>query len=296
MSGKERKALGRGFGALLKPAEEMDGTELDRGVLELPTDDIQLNPKQPRSDINFERLEELAQSIRIKGVLQPILVRQTDGREKKFELVAGERRLRASKLAGFDRIPAIVRDIEEDDLLETALIENIQRDDLNPIEESRAYRNLLLEHGYTQDDLAKRVGKTRSTIANALRLLRLPESIQQDVASNRMSAGHARTLIAVHNEKEQKKLRDRICHENISVREAEELSRALAKKPKIEKNERTPALNSQMVLNQERLCERFGSKISIKPNGERGKIEFEYYSAEDFNRLYSILLNAVRHN
>ena len=296
MSGKERKALGRGFGALLKPAEETDGTELDRGVLELPTDDIQLNPKQPRSDINFERLEELAQSIRIKGVLQPILVRQTDGREKKFELVAGERRLRASKLAGFDRIPAIVRDIEEKDLLETALIENIQRDDLNPIEESRAYRNLLLEHGYTQDDLAKRVGKTRSTIANALRLLRLPESIQQDVASDRMSAGHARTLIAVRNEKERKKLRDRICHENISVREAEELSRALAKKPKIEKNERTPALNSQMVLNQERLCERFGSKISIKPNGERGKIEFEYYSAEDFNRLYSILLNAVRHN
>ena len=294
MDVKERKALGRGFGALLKPAEEPVETEIDRGVSELPIEEIAFNPKQPRTDLDFEKLEELAQSIKIKGVLQPILVRQTNGQDKKFELIAGERRLRASKLAGFDRIPAFVKEINDEDLLEIALIENIQRDDLNPIEESLAYRNLLREHGYTQDELAKRVGKTRSVIANSIRLLQLPESIQEDSAADRISVGHARTLIALNCDEDREKLRDKICHENISVRETEELVRVLTQKskPNPGKHQNRPRLDSQMTLNQERLCEQFGAKVTIKPNGQKGKIELEYYSLEDFHRIYSILLNA----
>ncbi len=298
MSAKDRKALGRGFSALLKQVEEPVTTEIDKGVTQLLIEDITPNPKQPRIDINTEKLEELAQSIKIKGVLQPILVRRTEGQNQKFELVAGERRLRASKLAGFEKVPALIKEIGDEYLLEIALIENIQRDNLNSIEESRAYKNLLWEHGYTQDDLAKRIGKTRSAIANSIRLLQLPETIQNDVAKEKISVGHARTLITLEDNSERHKIRDKIVNENISVRETERMVRKINHPPKrspLKHNTRLE-LPSQMRLNQERLCEQFKTKVSVKPNGKKGKIEIEYYSTEDFNRIFASLLKAPQEN
>ncbi len=290
MTAKERKALGRGFGALLQTVEDPPPDETKKEIPQIPIEEIAFNPKQPRLTINNEKLEELSQSIKTKGVIQPILVRPRDNLGKKYELIAGERRLRASKLAGFDKIPAVIKSVKDDELLEIALIENIQRDNLNPIEESKAYRDLLEEHGYTQENLAKRVGKNRSTIANFIRLLQLPEVIQKDLSEAKLSTGHARALLSLENEDQQVELRDQIIQKNLSVRETEEAVRTAKhpapQKPSPKKEEITP----QMALNQDRLRERLGTKVVIKSSGKKGKIEIEYYSAEDFNRLFSQLL------
>lgn len=290
MTAKERKALGRGFGALLQTVEDPPPDETKKEVPQIPIEEIAFNPKQPRLTINNEKLEELSQSIKTKGVIQPILVRPQDNLGKKYELIAGERRLRASKLAGFDKIPAVIKSVKDDELLEIALIENIQRDNLNPIEESKAYRDLLEEHGYTQENLAKRVGKNRSTIANFIRLLQLPEVIQKDLSEAKFSTGHARALLSLENEDQQVELRDQIIQKNLSVRETEEAVRTAKHPapqiPSPKKEEITP----QMALNQDRLRERLGTKVVIKSSGKKGKIEIEYYSAEDFNRLFSQLL------
>jgi ParB family chromosome partitioning protein len=290
MSTKERKALGRGFGALLKASEDYISPESPAAFPQILIDEIGFNPKQPRHSIDGEKLEELAQSIRTKGVIQPILVRLKENEGKRYELVAGERRLRASKLAGFDRIPAVVKPIKDDELLEIALIENIQRDNLNPIEESRAYRDLLEEHGYTQENLAKRVGKNRSTIANFIRLLQLPDKIQQDVAEAKLTTGHARALLALESEESQLRLRDKILDNSLSVRETEESVRSL-KLPKPTKPiPKQEEISSQMTMNQDRLREKLGTKVVIKTNGIKGKIEIDYYNENDFNRLFTQLL------
>ncbi len=292
MSSKERKALGRGFGALLNTVDNKQASETTSPETpQILLDEIGLNPRQPRQNIDPEKLEELAQSIKTKGVIQPILVRPLENEAKKYELVAGERRLRASKLAGFDKIPAVVKNIKDNELLEIALIENIQRDNLNPIDESKAYRDLLEEHGYTQENLATRVGKNRSTIANFIRLLQLPQQIQDDLVDGSLTTGHARALLSIEKEDDQLKMKDKIINENLSVREAEKqvklLKEEAPKKPtKKEKKELTP----QMNLNQDRLREAFKTKVQIKESGNRGKIEFEFYNAEDFNRLFGLLL------
>ena len=204
--------------------------------------------------------------------------------------MAGERRLRASKLAGYDKIPAMVKRIEDRDLLEIALIENIQRDDLNPIDEARAYRELLEEHGYTQEDLAKRIGKNRTTIANLIRLLQLPEIIQQDLTNSDISTGHARSLLSLESPEEQLNVRDKIIQKKISVRETENLVRS---KKKAKRSRPNQALSPQMRLNQERLREHFATKVVIQPQGEKGKIEIEYYDKQDFNRLLSLLTKST---
>jgi len=290
MSTKHRKALGRGFGALLKTVDDLDPSIKTSDIAQLNLDNISFNPKQPRLEIDKAKLEELAQSIRSKGVIHPILVRPKKSKGKNYELVAGERRLRASKLAGYDSIPALIRPIKDQDMLEIALIENIQRENLNAIEEAKVYRSLLEEHGYTQEDLAKRIGKNRSTIANLIRLLQLPDVIQTDLARDKISTGHARTLLAIDNPQAQIDLKNKIIEENISVRETEDLIRTVkkTKKPKSDTNQNP--LSSQMTLNQDRLRDHFGTKVSIKQKAEKGKVEFEYYSKEDFNRLYSLLL------
>lgn len=291
MTNKQRKALGRGFGALLKAVDEKSSDADSTGIAQLDIDKIGLNPRQPRQEIDSSRLEELAQSIRIKGVIQPILVRPKNDTGNSYELVAGERRLRASKLAGFDKIPAVVKPIKDKDLLEIALIENIQRDDLNAIEEATAYQKLLEEHGYTQEDLAKRVGKNRSTIANLIRLLQLPDNLQTDLAEERISTGHARTLLSVSDEKKQACLRNRIVEDQISVREAEALAKSDGKISSDKgKAARKVKMSSQLTLTQDRLRDHFATKVQIKPNGDKGKIEIEYYSKEDFNRLYDLLI------
>ncbi|NQU65252.1 MAG: ParB/RepB/Spo0J family partition protein [SAR324 cluster bacterium] len=291
MTNKQRKALGRGFGALLKAVEEKIPEDHSENIAQLEIDKIGLNPRQPRHEIDPEQLEELAQSIRMKGVIQPILVRPMSDGPNKYELVAGERRLRASRIAGYDKIPALIKPIKDKDLLEVALLENIQREDLSPIDEAKAYRELLEEYGYTQEVLAKRVGKNRSTIANLIRLLQLPESLQHDLAKNRISAGHARTLLRVTNEADQIKLRNKIVEDQISVRAAEVLVQVKKESTRKEPVQRIePEILPQLSLNQDRLRDCFATKVLIKPQGEKGKIELEYYSQEDFNRLYALLI------
>ncbi len=290
MSAKERKALGRGFGALLKTVDEYHSPGSVDSVSQILISDIELNPKQPRHYINKEKLEELAQSIRMKGIIHPILVRPKENSDKKYELVAGERRLKASKLAGFDKIPALVKPIKDRELLEIALIENIQRDNLNPIEESKAYRDLLEEHGYTQENLAKRVGKNRSTIANIIRLLQLPEAIQDDLSSEKLTSGHARALLAIEDVEKQLELRDKIVTDNMSVRETEEAIRNEKKSAPPSPKKEKEIISPQMSMNQDRLRDIFATKVIIKPKGDKGKIEFEYYNQDDFNRLYALLL------
>ncbi|MBT4286184.1 MAG: ParB/RepB/Spo0J family partition protein [Deltaproteobacteria bacterium] len=294
MAIKERKALGKGFSALLKPIEDDEQAIFDQGVIQLKINDVAVNPKQPRREINQEKLEELSQSIKYKGVLQPVLVRKKEINGKNYELVAGERRLKASKLAGFEMIPALVKEIKDQDLLEIALIENIQRDNLNPIEESLAYSNLLKEHGYTQEDLAKRVGKARSAVANSIRLLQLPEQIRTDLIKENLSTGHARPLLGIKNEDDLNNIREKIINDKISVRQTEELVRLLKEKNPI-KTKNQPeenSISSQMNLNQERLSECFDRKVTIKPMGEKGKIVLEYYNTDDFNRLFTKLLKS----
>ncbi|MFH2132832.1 MAG: ParB/RepB/Spo0J family partition protein [bacterium] len=291
MTNKQRKALGRGFGALLKAVDDKNLEANAANIALIDIDKIGLNPKQPRLEIDPETLEGLAQSIRMKGVIQPILVRPTSDGANRYELVAGERRLKASLIAGFDKIPAVIKPIKDKDLLEIALIENIQRDNLNAMEEAKAYCHLLEEHGYTQEDLAKRIGKNRSTIANLIRLLQLPENLQHDLAKNRISPGHARALLTVTDEGKQTELRNKIVEDHISVREAEAWAR-MEKKPVTEKTVIAPEteITSQLVLNQDRLREFFATKVRIKSRGDKGKIELEYYSREDFNRLYALLI------
>lgn len=291
MTNKQRKALGRGFGALLKAVDDKNEEDTSAGIAQIDIDKIGLNPKQPRQEIDLSRLEELAQSIRIKGVIQPILVRPKSDSGNEYELVAGERRLKASKLAGFDRIPAVVRPVRDSDLLEIALIENIQRDDLNAIEEARAYQTLLEEHGYTQEDLAKRIGKNRSTIANLIRLLQLPENMQKDLMQNRISTGHARTLLSVTDEKKRNRLRNRIVEDRISVREAESLAKEEKPVPsRRSADKQEPSVSPQLALTQDRLREYYATKVVIKTQGDKGKIELAYYSKEDFNRIYALLI------
>ena len=290
MSTKERKALGRGFGALLKSADDYKVSDNQQGVPQILIEEICLNPKQPRQVLDDEKLAELSQSIKTKGIIQPILVRPKENASFKYELVAGERRLRASKLAGFDKIPAVIRAIKDDELLEIALIENIQRDNLNPIEESSAYRNLLEEHGYTQENLAQRIGKNRSTIANFIRLLQLPEPIQVDLSERKITTGHARALLAIEGDEDQLLLRDRIVAENLSVRETEEAVRQIKLPPKLNQQKEKEAESPQMTMNQDKLRDYFGTKVVIKAKGKKGKIEFEYYNQDDFNRLFSMFL------
>lgn len=294
MTTKQRKALGRGFNALLKSVDDYSRPVSSADVQQISMDDICLNPKQPRQVFNEEKLNELAQSIRIKGVLQPILVRKVEGAPKAFELIAGERRLRASKLAGFEKVPALIKQIRDEDLLEVALIENIQRDNLNPMEESIAYRNLIDEHGYTQEDLAKRVGKNRSTVANMLRLLQLPEEIKTEIAAEKLSVGHARTILALDNKEDQIRLKDQVLENNISVRDTEKIVKEnkTAQKDKPAKPTKVPSISVQMNMNQERLREHLSTKVTIKPNGKKGKIELEYYDDEDFNRLFNMILKS----
>src|SRR6185295_8662456 len=210
-----RKALGRGLGALLS-AERPDsfGDEQNEVEVEL----IDASPLQPRTFFDQSSLEQLAESIRTHGVVQPVVLRRIDDR---YQLVAGERRWRAAKLAGLNRIPAVVRDIDDDNLLEIALIENIQREDLNPIEEAQAYKKLIDAVGLTQESLAARVGRDRSYITNYLRLLRLPDDIQSLVAQGKLSTGHARTLLGLEQADEQRRLARKIIERGLSVRETE---------------------------------------------------------------------------
>lgn len=285
-----KSVLGRGVGALL-PEDNLE--EADRFFM-CDIEKISANPNQPRSHFDAEKLQQLADSIREKGVIQPLLV--TRGSGNRYVLIAGERRLRAAKLAGRDEVPVVVMDEGGDrESLELALIENIQRHDLNPIEEAMAYARLMEEFQLTQEEVAKKVGRQRSTITNVLRLLQLPETVRNDVVQGTISEGHARVLLRIKDNPGQlREVRDRIVNEGLSVRAAERLCgkqpqaapRHGAESATVPVEELPPSYCTALV-NQ--LTNQLHTKVRIVQQGKRGRLEIEYYSSDDLDRLVSLL-------
>jgi ParB family chromosome partitioning protein len=267
-----RKALGRGFTALIPPGPK-EGTEL----LDLSLGKIIPNRYQPRKVFRQEELSELSISLKAKGAIQPIIVRKVDG--EKYELIAGERRWRAAQMAGLSTLPAWVREVPEEELLDWALIENLHREDLNPVEMAQAYRRLMTERGLTQEQIAERVGQERSTVANFLRLLTLPVEIQEDLAEGRLSMGHAKAILSVGGPEAQLILWRRIASEKLSVRQAEGASRPSARTL-------PPAKKPPEVTDlEEKLTRSLGTRVRIQPRGKGGKITVEYYSLDELDRL-----------
>jgi ParB family chromosome partitioning protein len=272
-------ALGRGLSALI-PSRDDAST----GAHEIPLSEIRANPNQPRRDVEHANLEALAASISDHGVLQPILVTETlDG----YRIVAGERRVQAARLAGLERIPAVIRQLADREQLELALVENVQREDLNPIEEANAFRQLQQEFGLTQDEIARQVGRARTTITNTLRLLELDEGVQAAVADGRLSEGHARALIGLPAI-QQLHLVSVIVEDGLSVRQAEELARRLREpRPAPEKAE--PHADPDLERVEEDLRNALGTKVSVARGRKGGRIVIEYYNDEDLGRLYDRL-------
>jgi len=275
-----RKALGKGLDALipdLKPGGAAGS------VTEIPIDDIAANPYQPRSTMSETSLEDLKQSISEQGVLQPVIVRQKAGR---YELVAGERRLRAAKLAGLRTIPAVVRQVSDSEALEIALVENLQREDLNPIDEARGYRELIQRFDLTQEQLAKKIGKDRSTIANTLRLLQLPDVVRKGLEDGEITVGHARALLGLEDGRAIEQVYHMIRHRGLSVRQVEGLVRRRQRekaRPRSQRVRRT--LDSEIAHLEESLMRKLGTRVRILVHGNHGKIEIEFYSMEDLTRI-----------
>jgi ParB family transcriptional regulator, chromosome partitioning protein len=284
-----RKALGRGLSALINDDNltKSSGDEL----LDLDIDLIEPNSEQPRNRFAEENLEELAQSIKTNGIVQPIVVRRKGGR---YQIVAGERRWRASQKVGLVKIPAIVKEVSDDKLLEIALIENIQRQELNAIEEAKAFKNLINSVGLTQEMIAERVGKSRTFIANSMRLLRLDEEVQYLIIEEKLSAGHARALLALDSEEKQKNLARKIMEMGLSVRETEKLvKRVLRGDKEIRGKSKTPIqLDANIKVAENKLRRYLGTQVSILPdgNGTSGKIEIEYYGEADLDRIYNLII------
>lgn len=276
-----KKGLGRGLDALLgdytQPTPE--------GVQQVDIRRIDTNAGQPRKDFDQEKLQELADSIRQHGVVQPILLRQNGER---YVIVAGERRFRAARLAGLEKVPAIVKDLDEAQVMEVALIENLQREDLNPIEEAAAIRFLMQQHDLTQEEVSKRLSKSRPAIANSLRLLTLPEPVQAYLRNGKLQAGHARALAGLQDPEAQAVLADKIVGEGLSVRAAESLAREQGQKPPRQKKE-PPATDPDLAAAETSLREWLGTKVSIQGSSQRGRIVIEYYNAELLQGIYDLL-------
>ena len=279
-----RKALGRGLEALIPDLP--DDQEGRQSVLQVPIDRISANPYQPRQSFDQARLDELARSILEKGVIQPVTVRRKNEKEE-YELIAGERRLRAARQTGYQTIPAIVMAVSSpEEMMELSLIENIQRDDLNPIHEARAYLRLQEECHLTQEEVATRVGKNRTTVANTLRLLKLPADVQKCLLADEITMGHARALLGLENRTEQAELCKQIVKKGLSVRKVEEL----VKKRYEEKRESAPARKSHDLAAAESIMQRIlGTKVNINRRQHKGKIEIEFYSTDDLNRILELL-------
>src|SRR6185369_1264098 len=274
-----KRGLGRGLGGLLSATTTKSDT-----LLEVAVDEIEPNPNQPRKVFNSAALDELSASIKSSGVIQPVIVRrQGEG----YQLVAGERRWRAARQAGLSRVPAIVREVTDAESLELALVENLLREDLNPMEEAEAYDKLLARFGWTQEELSQRVGKERSSIANALRLLRLPPPIQDDLRAGRLTMGHARALLALTVASEQLKLRDEILTHEWSVRATEDTVRtATAGRPPRPKQRRRSA---EMTALEDTLQRALMTRVRIVGSDRQGRIEVSYANAEELERLAGLL-------
>lgn len=275
------RGLGKGLNALITSNLIEEGEQ----VKEIPISEIRPNPYQPRKEFEPAAIEELAQSITEHGIVQPLIVRKSI---KGYDLVAGERRLRAAKSIGLKNVPVIVKSYSDQQLMEIALIENLQRENLNPLEEAEAYGKLISHHEYTQEQLAKKVGKSRPHVANMLRLLQLPEKIRHLLSTSALTMGHARALLTVEKEQVQLQLAKDVIDKGLNVRQLEEMVKQLTvsretKKKKAAKNE--PVLMEM----EEKLRSRFGTSVKIKKGTKRGKIEIDFYSQEDLQRILEIL-------
>lgn len=283
----QRKALGRGLSALLG-TPDLENEQLR----ELDIDRILPNSHQPRKNFDEDSLNELANSIRVHGVVQPIVVRPLE--DGFFQLIAGERRWRAAQRAGLHRIPAVVREAGAHAALEIALIENLQREDLNPMEEAQAYERLIVDFGMTQEEVARKVGKNRATIANMLRLLKLPPEVQQWLRENRLSTGHAKALLSLSDLNAILDSARKIIQGNYSVRQAEMLVSRYSAGASIteETRESSGSVDPNVTAAIHALEQALGTKVSIQESGGKGRIEIHFFSFEEMNRLYEGLLKA----
>lgn len=273
-----KKGLGKGLGALITSAETDES-----GVRELRINEVEPNTEQPRKTFNDEKLAGLAESIKQHGVVQPLIVRR-DGNT--YKIVAGERRWRAARLAGLQTVPVIVKDLSGKQTMEIALIENLQREDLNPIEEAEAYEKLINEYGMTQEEVSVTVGKSRPAIANSMRLLTLQEKIKEKLITGEISSGHARALLSVESNDLRLKAMEEVIKKEMSVRETERFVKQLTTQ-KAEKKKKLPDAEYQAI--EERFREVFGTRVRIMNNKKNGKILIEYYSSDELDRIISLV-------
>ena len=279
----QKKVLGRGLSALIpERAGRVEAKEEKISYVRLGR--IKPNPFQPRENFNPKRLGELISSMKEKGVLQPVIVRHKD---EDYELIAGERRLRAARELGIEEIPIIVRDVSDADVLELSLIENIQREELNPMEEARAFQRLIDEFGFSQEEVAKAVGKERTTISNTIRLLGLPKRAQEMVVNEELTMGHARALLALSGEHPILKLANRILRKGLSVRETENI--VSKGKSAVPKTAIPKTRDHKVMFFEEELQRTLGTKVKIQHGKKRGKIQIDYYSLADLERIYSLI-------
>lgn len=279
----DRQKLGKGLSVLIRQ-NTLEEVEKNKDFIELELSRIVPNKYQPRVEFNLKELEELAASIQANGVIQPVMVRRKGPNQ--FELVAGERRYRASQMAGLTKIPVYIKNISDQKMLELALIENIQRSDLNPLEEARAYERLIKEFNLTQEGISKQVGKERSSIANSLRLLDLPKEVREFISEGKISVGHAKILLTIQARDHQIALAHQIMENGISVRQTDILAKKIAQ-PRHTRSRKKEAL---WVDLEDRLKRSLGTKVSIESGRKGGKIMIEYYSPDDLERLMEIML------
>lgn len=280
-----KKGLGKGMKAIFHEDLPENGSFFPTGAeTELKITDVQPNKKQPRQEFDKEKLDGLAESIREHGVIQPIIVVPSTG--GMYTIVAGERRWRAARLAGLKTIPAIVKEYSPEEIAQIALIENLQREDLNPVEEALGYQSLMSEYNMTQDQVSKTIGKSRSAIANSVRLLMLGDEIKKLLEQGLISSGHARAILSLSDEKKRILLANRIVSENLNVRQAEGLAKFMEKNQAriMHQAVKTPEISAL----EEKLSSGFGTKVSISHGAKRGKIEIEYYNNDDFDRIVKL--------
>ena len=279
----KRKALGKGLGALIQNVEKTGDNYLVCSI-----DEITPSKVQPRKDFNEEQLKELADSIREKGIIEPLIVRRS---ENGYELIAGERRWRAAGLAGLKEVPVVVRDATEEESLELAIIENIQRQDLNPIEEALAYKSLMERFSLSQDDTAKKVGKERATVANYLRLLKLAPEVKNELQKGAISMGHAKVLLGLDSHAGQRELCRKIIQKGLSVRETENAVKYYTKGSRKEKDIGSRKASHQLKSVEDELRNIFGTKILVKEKKGKGRFEIEFYSYEELERILEMMRN-----
>ena len=279
MTSKRKIGLGKGLGALLPE------TDVTAGLVEVPTGSIAPNPRQPRARIDEEQLRELADSIREHGMIQPLVVRRAG--DSAYTLIVGERRWRAARLIGLESVPVVVKDVAPQQMLELALVENVQRADLNPLEEAQAYRQLIEEFGLTQEQVAQRVGKSRVAVANTLRLLKLPESILKRLADDSLSEGHARALLMLDDTGHMQRLASQIVGGSLSVRQVEEMVRRLnAGRPQARKRKSAGAVSANTRSLEDKMRRALGTKVNLYRTRRGGKVVIHFYSEDELDAIF----------